>query len=70
LPAQHVPATVDLNRQSYVPNLQIAFDPMLALASADGTNPVRVSPDGLWVLPPLPRLPVSPTLAYFGEVNP
>jgi hypothetical protein len=27
-------------------------------------------PDIYYPLPPLPRLPVSPTLAYFGEVNP
>jgi len=70
LPAQHVPSTVDLTTQRYVPNLIINYDPMLALASADGVNPVRTTSDGQWNLPPLPRLPVSPTLAYFGEVNP
>lgn len=70
LPAQHVPSGVDLSVQPYVPNLIINYDPMLALASADGTTPVRTSSDGLWTLPPLPRLPVSPSLAYFGEVNP
>lgn len=32
--------------------------------NGDGTN------DVFYALPPLPRLPVSPTLAYFGEVNP
>src|SRR6185369_8891213 len=26
--------------------------------------------DVYFALPPIPRLPVSPTLAYFGEVNP
>lgn len=28
------------------------------------------SKDVYYALPPIPRLPVSPTLAYFGEVNP
>jgi hypothetical protein len=50
---------------------------MLATASYFDPNepgqfkwkPVRVDENG-WVLPPMPRLPVSPTLAYFGEVNP
>lgn len=77
VPSQWVPQGVVLNTDPSsnagvitVPNLIIAYDPMLALGSADGVNPVRVSPDGLWVLPPMPRLPVSPTLAYFGEVNP
>jgi hypothetical protein len=32
--------------------------------NGDGSN------DVFYALPPLPRLPVSPTLAYFGEVNP
>lgn len=75
LPQQHVPswqtvAGAGANFRPYVPNLIIQYDPALALASADGDNPLRVSPDGLWALPPMPRLPVSPTLAYFGEVNP
>lgn len=37
-------------------------------------QPVDVDGDGnadiYYPLPPMPRLPVSPTLAYFGEVNP
>ncbi|MBN8690418.1 MAG: hypothetical protein J0L72_06450 [Armatimonadetes bacterium] len=80
LPRQHVPNgwTVDTSNAvpnattdpRYVPNLITIYDPVLALGSADGNNPVRTTPDGRWALPPMPRLPVSPTLAYFGEVNP
>lgn len=80
LPAQHVPngwnidftdsAPVAGGNPRFAPNLVLAYDPMLALGSADGVNPLRRTPDGLWALPPMPRLPVSPTLAYFGEVNP
>lgn len=67
--AQHVPNGYDLTTDLYVPNLIIQYDPALATASADGQNPIRTDANG-WVLPPMPRLPVSPTLAYFGEVNP
>lgn len=78
IPDQHVPRDLANPSQPdprymtaqrpYVPNLILAYDPTLALGSADGVNPIRR--DGIWVLPPMPRLPVSPTLAYFGEVNP
>ncbi len=79
LPVQHVPNgyNIDLTTGApnatdprYVPNLTLTYDPVLALGSVNGTTPIRVSADGLWSLPPMPRLPVSPTLAYFGEVNP
>ncbi len=70
LPSQHVPIGTNLAATPYVPNVVISYDPTLALASVDGVNPVRVSDDGVWVLPPMPRLPVSPSLSYFGEVNP
>jgi hypothetical protein len=53
----------------YVPNLTLTYDPALALGTVDGVNPIRTHPDG-WILPPMPRLPVSPTLAYFGDANP
>lgn len=73
IPVQHVPAGQNVNSGNpldmIVPNLVIEHDPMLALGSADGVNPVRVDADGN-SLPPMPRLPVSPTLSYFGEVNP
>ncbi len=73
LPAQHVPALYDATRDAYVPNLIINYDPVLATASNNGyagslTNAIRVD-DYNRVLPPIPRLPVSPALAYFGEVN-
>jgi len=72
IPKAHVPAGYNVvsGANLWVPNLNLNFDPALAFSSADGTNPIRRSPDGLWALPPLPKLPVSPSLAYFGEVNP
>lgn len=72
IPQQHVPAGYVLTGATpdlYVPNLILTYDPALATDTSDGTTPIRVNKDG-WVLPPMPRLPVSPTLAYFGEVNP
>lgn len=74
-PRQHIPngwpSITGNNPGAYIlPNLTISFDPSLALGSADGSVPIRRSPDGLWTLPPMPRLPVSPKLVYFGEENP
>lgn len=70
----------------WVPNLTIIYDPVLATGRYSGYQNVagsfvryrRVVPDPVnnpaftidYPLPPMPRLPVSPTLAYFGEVNP
>lgn len=65
----------------YVPNLYIKYDPILGTGRVDGYDPsdlnsnppVRVDPNdpaGLAMLPPMPCLPVCPTLFYFGEVNP
>lgn len=56
----------------WIPNLTLNYDPALALATADinSMQPIRTTADGQWILPPLPRMPVSPSLAYFGEVNP
>ncbi|MGE3127407.1 MAG: hypothetical protein AB7F50_03775 [Fimbriimonadaceae bacterium] len=68
IPVQHA-GGLDLNLVGTVSNLNIVYDPMLATATYDGTNPVRIDAAGR-TLPPMPRLPVSPTLAYFGEVNP
>lgn len=69
----------------YVPNLTIIYDPTLATGRTTGfvdlpgsyIRSERYVPDpvgnpGFSVelpLPPMPRLPVSPTLAYFGEVS-
>jgi hypothetical protein len=64
---------------SYVPNLFITYDPNLGTGRSNGYTPsannlpLRKNPQdptGLSMLPPLPCLPVSPTLFYFGEVNP
>jgi len=66
----HVPA--GWGRTDLVPNMTITYDPMLGTGRAGGSiaNPlVRTDAYGR-ALPPLPRLPVSPVLAYFGEVNP
>lgn len=78
IPEQHVPDGYDLSTDLYVPNLVITYDPVLG--SGRAWNPANTSPfspanpairtdaQGR-MLPPMPRLPVSPTLAYFGEVN-
>ena len=77
IPTAHVPAGWDIalgnvNAHHYVPNLITTYDPVLATGRADGFGSVgnayiRVDSFGR-PLAPLPRLPVSPTLAYFGEV--
>lgn len=67
IPRGHVPAGFD--SAPFVPNLTINYDPVFAFGTADGANPVRSHRDG-WILPPMPRLPVSPTLAYFGDAKP
>jgi len=82
IPKSHVPAGYYIANppaghptDEYVPNLILTYDPVLATGRINGfdtaaTNlDVRTDRFGR-TLPPLPRLPVSPTLAYFGEVNP
>lgn len=75
IPWSHVPAGFDpLNTDNYVPNLTLVYDTSLATARLGGFEDTPANPylrtDGAGrPLPPLPRLPVSPTLAYFGEVN-
>lgn len=69
LPQQFVPAGFNLNTDLYVPNFTVSFDPVLATASDGMGNPLRRDRNG-WTLPAMPRLPVSPTLLYYGEVNP
>lgn len=80
IPGWHVPAGVDLNNSLYVPNLIITYDPALGSGRAwdpaflaQGPfywqNPALRTDDDGRMLAPMPRLPVSPTLAYFGEVN-
>jgi hypothetical protein len=74
----------DSGQDRFVPNLIITYDPSLATARVggfDASDYVRYrwfdfNGDGVkqayeeMPLPPLPSLPVSPTLAFFGEVNP
>ncbi len=74
IPASHVPSWYQANGRRYVPNLALVYDPMLATSKANG---FEISPANPYVrtdeygrpLPPMPALPVSPTLAFFGEVN-
>jgi hypothetical protein len=79
VPAQHVPVGFDANNSVFVPNLVVSYDPMLATGRTNGfvlsndpddaaSPAVRVDDYGR-LLPPMPRLPVSPALAYFGEVQ-
>jgi hypothetical protein len=61
----------------YAPNLILSYDPVLAtgrLYGFSGNNDASANPyvrvdDYGRPLPPMPRLPVSPTLAFFGEEN-
>ncbi|HEY0868012.1 MAG TPA: hypothetical protein VGE01_11565, partial [Fimbriimonas sp.] len=80
IPEGHVLGTgFESRTEPFVPNLTINYDPVLATARAGGfaatNDPFDVnSPAIRWdaanrPLPPIPRLPVSPTLAYFGEVK-
>lgn len=76
LPAQHVPTGYSVATNLAVPNLNLIYDPVLATAAvpvSDAANAVlqsvRRDNQGR-ILPPAPRLPVSPTLAYFGDINP
>lgn len=97
VPAQHIPAGWNVATNTYVPNLIITYDPVLATgrragfvdptspdATFGGLNDPATFVRSKWIdynldgvmqatevapLPPLPRLPVSPTLAYFGEVH-
>jgi hypothetical protein len=76
IPGQHVPTGYLASRDAYVPNLIINYDPVLATATNSGYVPSGPTQASVIrqdqfnrVLPPIPRLPVSPALAYFGEVN-
>jgi hypothetical protein len=79
IPHQHLPANMaNTDGVLYVPNLIITYDPALGSGRAwaagqpnpfDPANPALRTDDDGRMLAPMPRLPVSPTLAYFGEVN-
>jgi hypothetical protein len=70
-------ATLDYNpngRYPAVPNLTITYDPMLATGHGAGFvfgsgYPVMRTDDYGRALPPIPRLPVSPTVEYEGKVK-
>lgn len=85
IPTSHVPTgytITGVGANDWVPNMTIIQDPVFATGRITGfvdapnsyvrfkrSNPsVGVFID--YALPPMPRLPVSPTLAYYGEVNP
>ncbi|MDX2064655.1 MAG: hypothetical protein SFX74_02815 [Fimbriimonadaceae bacterium] len=77
IPASHARGNPAFNTadQNFAPNLIISYDPVLASGRSDGfanlnseARILRTDAVGR-VLPPLPRLPVSPALAYFGDVN-
>ncbi|MEQ1822692.1 MAG: hypothetical protein ABL949_09290 [Fimbriimonadaceae bacterium] len=83
IPSSHVPPGYNITgADTYVPNLRIIQDPAFATGRITGfvdapdsyVRFTRVQPSaGVtidYALPPMPRLPVSPTLAYYGEVNP
>lgn len=77
IPGSHVPSgyTVTPGTSSIVPNLVVTYDPALSTGRSTGfvtdnntTTLLRTDSYGR-PLPPMPRLPVSPVLAYFGEVH-
>ncbi|MCL6623132.1 MAG: hypothetical protein K6T17_00765, partial [Fimbriimonadales bacterium] len=71
IPIEHNPT----NRDDYVPNLFIQYDPVLVTGRVGGSFdvsaslPVRTDEYGR-PLPPMPRLPVATKLFYFGELEP
>lgn len=75
IPSAHVPNGTNLNTTPVVPNLIVSYDQVLGSGRAngfatleDGSRLLRIDQSGR-PLPPLPRLPVSPSLSYFGELN-
>jgi hypothetical protein len=90
IPKAHVPPGYEIRpsevgSELYVPNMIMAYDPVLSTATVGGfsapmdqvvrthwvdfDNDDVIDPGEEYVLPPLPRLPVSPKLSYFGEVT-
>ena len=70
LPAQHVPHGYVLDQdRDWVPNLMFLYDPILHHFKTSDGEWIRTDEYG-GVLPPMPRLPVSPVLLYEGDVSP
>lgn len=82
IPAQHAQeAAAEITQvNGVVPNLVINYDPVLATGRTLGFSEVNQATQNLpgtilrtdrygRTLPPVPRLPVSPALAYFGDLN-
>lgn len=77
IPASHARSNpgFDGAGNNFASNLIIGYDPVLASGRSDGFANVAseqriLRQDSVGrVLPPLPRLPVSPALAYFGDLN-
>ncbi|HRK21652.1 MAG TPA: hypothetical protein PLX06_07590, partial [Fimbriimonadaceae bacterium] len=77
IPGRHVPPGIDITLQDrYVPNLFLIHDPALATGRTSGYDVPVGSDTSKYIrrddygrpLPPMPRLPVSGSLSYFGEV--
>lgn len=84
IPTSHIPNGWAVS-PDYVPNLTFIYDPVLSTGRTTGfvdaagsyvrTKTIVPDPVGNptfaleFPMPPMPRLPVSPTLAYFGEVS-
>ncbi len=67
VPVQHTDG-VDIAKPVPLSNLNLTFDPVMYAGQVTSGQSVRT--DGPWTLPPMPKLPVSPTLVYFGDNNP
>ena len=79
IPSRHVPPGYSATlSELFVPNLYLVYDPALSTGRTSGFDLPVGSDTSKYIrrddfgrpLPPMPRLPVSPTLSYFGEVLP
>lgn len=75
IPAQHIdPLTSGL---AYTGNFSISYDPVLATGRSTGFSATNSTASNPYIrtdsygrpLPPMPCLPVSPTIVYYGEVD-
>jgi hypothetical protein len=79
IPSRHVPQGYSAAlTELYVPNLYVIYDSALSTGRTSGYDVPVGSDTSKYIrrdaygrpLAPMPRLPVSPTLSYFGEVLP